>query len=146
MAGDADKTRRSMASMQIAIGIWSVLLLGTTTILSSRNAGTMAAVLALLAGTLLAASGGIAGLKVQRADSAQRAVRLMAAGAALLTICALVLLIVCLARDDVSWYFPLGAMFLTIAVLSNLAGHRFRRATMPVQPPSSRITAHEVSS
>ena len=131
-----------MASLQIAIGIWGVLLLTTTTIVSSRSAGTMAAVLALLAGTILAASGGIAGLRLQQRD---RAVRLMAAGAALLTVCALVLLIVWLGRGDVSWYFPLGAMFLTLAVLSNLAGHRFRRATM-LQPLSSRITANEVSS
>ena len=116
---------QSMACLQIAIGIWGVLLLAATTIVSSRHAGTMAAVLALLAGTLLAAAGGVAGLKAERA---RRAVRLMAAGAALLTICALVLLSVALGRNDVNWYFPLGALFLTLALLSNLAGHRFRKA------------------
>jgi peptidoglycan/LPS O-acetylase OafA/YrhL len=123
---------RSMACLQIAIGIWGVLLLAATAIVSSRSAGTMAAVLALLAGTLLAASGGVAGLNPERAS---RAVRLMAAGAAFLTICALVLLIVALSRNDVNWYFPLGAMFLALAVFSNLAGHRFRKATTTTRSP-----------
>jgi hypothetical protein len=52
----------------------------------------------------------------------------MIAGDAILTLGALVLVIVSFTLSDVNWYFPLGAMFLTLAVLSNVAGHRFRRA------------------
>ena len=124
-----------MACLEIAIGIWGVLLLAATVIVSSRRVGTMAAALALLAGTLLAALGGIVGLKAERADRAHRAVRLMAAGVALLTMCALVLLSVALSRNDVNWYFPLGAMFLTLALLSNIAGHRFLQATTTTRSP-----------
>ena len=118
-----------MACLEIAVGIWGVLLLAVPALVFSRgrSLGTMTAVLVLLAGAVLAASGGVAGLKPELAE---RAVRLMAAGGAVLTLCALALLIVSFVRNDVSWYFPLGVMFLTLAVLSDVAGHRFRRAAM----------------
>ena len=131
---DAAKTGESMACLEIAVGIWGVLLLAVPALVFSRgrSLGTMTAVLVLLAGAVLAASGGVVGLKPELAE---RAVRLMAAGGAVLTLCALALLIVSFVRNDVSWYFPLGVMFLTLAVLSDVAGHRFRRAAM------TRITA-----
>jgi peptidoglycan/LPS O-acetylase OafA/YrhL len=131
-AKDRVKSGQSMASLQIALGIWGLLLLAVTAIVSSRSPGTMAAALVLLAGTVLAASGGIAGLKPERERSASQ---LMIAGGALLTVCALVLLIVALKRGDVNWYFPLGAMFLTLAALSDVASCRFRRAAMTPGSP-----------
>jgi peptidoglycan/LPS O-acetylase OafA/YrhL len=124
-----------MACLEIAIGIWGVLLLTVPALVFSRgrSVGTATAVLVLLAGTLLSASGGVAGLKPERTE---RAGRLMAAGGAVLTVCALVLLIVSLKRGDVNWYFPLGAMFLTLGVLSSAASRRFRRMAMTSSRPA----------
>jgi hypothetical protein len=133
-AKDTVKTGESMACFEIALGIWGVLLLAVPAIVSSRSLGTMAAVLVLLAGTVLAASGGIAGLEPERERLASQ---LMIAGGAVLTVCPLVLLIVALKRGDVNWYFPLGALFLTLGALSDVAGHRFRRAAMAAQSDSS---------
>ena len=132
MAGDADKKIQSMACLEIAVGIWGVVLLTVPAIVSARRLGTMGAVLVLLVGTTLAASGGVAGLKPERAE---RAARLMTAGGGVLTVCALVLLIVSFRRNDVNWYFPLGAMFLTLAVLSDVASCRFRRAVITAGTP-----------
>lgn len=118
-----------MASMQIAVGIWGVLLLAVPALVFTRgrSAGTMTALVVLLVGTLLSASGGVAGLKPQRAV---RAAGLMTAGGAVLTVSALVLLIVSFTINNVNWYFPLGAMFLTLGLLSSIASRRFRRMAM----------------
>ncbi|HUI40846.1 MAG TPA: hypothetical protein VL523_02640 [Terriglobia bacterium] len=115
-----------MACLQISVGILGVLLLVFPALTSFRGLKVHVALagLALLGGVLLAAVGGFMGLKPERQ---RRAHSVMRAGGVLLTLTAIVLLI---ASSDglMGWDFPVGAIFLTLGLISDLATHRFRRA------------------
>ena len=123
----------NMACLQIGVGIVSVLLLIFPALTSLRNLKPQVALagLGLLAGALLAGAGGAMGFKPERQRRAQSVMR---AGGVLLALTAVVLLI---ASGDglLSWDFPAGAVFLALALISNLATSRFRRA---ISSPSSR--------
>lgn len=120
----------SMACLQIAVGIWGTLLLAVPIAFSwHRHLATMAGALVLLAGTLLPLIGGFLGLK---ASKQSRGLTIMTAGDAILTLSAIVLLIMA-SGGDISWYFPLGAVFLTLALFADLAVYRFRRAARIVE-------------
>ncbi|HEY6292833.1 MAG TPA: hypothetical protein VI455_14890 [Terriglobia bacterium] len=112
------------ACLQIAVGILGSLLLLASTLLSRWrwSHGTGLGVLVLFAGVILAAAGGSYGLGRKR----RRGSTLMSAGGILLTLAAIVLLLT--AGDDLNWHFPLGVIFLAIAIFSDLATYRFRRA------------------
>jgi hypothetical protein len=120
----------SMACLQIALGIWGTLLLAVPIAFSwHRHVATMAGALVLLAGTLLPLIGGVLGLK---ASKQRRGLAFMTAGDAILTLSAIVLLIMA-SGGDISWYFPLGALFLTLAFFADLALYLFRRAVRAVE-------------
>lgn len=115
-----------MACLQIAIGFLGVLLLVFPVLTSLRglSPAVAAAGLALLGGIALAITGGFMGLKESRQ---QRAARVMTASGIVLTVTAIVLLAV--SSDGlVSWDFPVGAMFLMLGLLADLAASRFRKA------------------
>lgn len=115
-----------MACLQISVGILGLLLLVFPALTSFRGLKPPVALagLALLAGVVLAAVGGFMGFKPERQ---RRAHSVMRAGGLLLTMTAVGLLV---ASSDglMSWDFPVGAIFLALALISGLATHRFRRA------------------
>lgn len=118
----------SMACLQIAVGIMGTLLFLLASLISrwSWSAPTAAGVVALWAGVLLAAIGGILGLKPERQ---RRSRALMAVGDIVLTLAAIAFLVA--SRDGtLSWYFPIGILFLTLAVFSDVASYKFSRAVM----------------
>jgi uncharacterized membrane protein len=114
------------ACLQIAVGILGTLLLIIASLLSRWrwSSGTSVGVVALLAGLLLVGAGGFGGLRERRQS---RAASLMVAGNLLLTFSALAFLIVSFG-GAFSWAFPLGSIFTTLALFSDLATYRFRRA------------------
>jgi hypothetical protein len=114
------------ACLQIAVGILgSLLLIGASLISSWRwSHGTSVGVVALLAGVLIVAVAGFKGLKARRQP---RAASLMLAGDALLTITALTFLVISFG-GAFSWAFPFGSIFTTLALFSDVATYRFRRA------------------
>ena len=115
---------QSMACLQIAVGIWGVLLLILPILFTwRRSLGGMAAALALLAGVLLPAYGGII---AKREDGQTRAATLMLTGDVLLTLGAIVMLAIGLRGASISWSLPLGPLFLVLAIFSDVAVYRFR--------------------
>ena len=114
------------ACLQIAAGILGILLLIVASLLSrwSWSLGTSVGVVALLAGLILVCAAGFSGLNEGRQT---RAASLMVAGDLLLTVSALTFLAVSFG-GAFSWAFPLGSLFTVLAVFSDLATHRFRRA------------------
>ena len=116
------------ACLQIAVGILGTLLLIGASLLSRWrwSAGTSVGVLALFVGILLAGAGGFSGLKEQRQSGAAL---LMLAGDVLLTVSALIFLAVSFG-GAFSWAFPFGSIFTVLAVFSDLATYRFRRAVL----------------
>jgi hypothetical protein len=114
-----------MASLQIAIGIWGLLLLIVPIIFTWRKSlQGAAATLALLAGVLLPFAGGII---AKREDRQARAANLMLTGDVLLTLGAIVMLVIGLRGGSISWSLPLGPLFLVLAIFSDVAVYRFRR-------------------
>ena len=116
---------QSMACLQIATGIWGVLLLILPIVFTWRRSlqGTAAAV-ALLAAVVLPFAGGII---AKREARRARAAILMMAGDVLLTLGAIVMLVIGLRGGSISWSLPLGPLFLVLAIFSDLAAYRFRR-------------------
>jgi multisubunit Na+/H+ antiporter MnhG subunit len=114
------------ACLQIAVGTLGTVLLIFASLLSRWrwSHGTSVGVVALLAGIWLVAAGGFRGLKEGRQ---RRAALLMFVGDLILTISAVTLLIVSFG-GTFSWAFPLGAIFTTLALFSDVASYRFRRA------------------
>jgi len=114
------------ACLQIAAGILGALLLLAASLLSRWrwSPGTSVGVVGLLAGVLLVAVAGFKGLKEQRQA---RAASLMLIGDILLTVSALAFLIVSFG-GRFSWAFPLGSIFCTLALFSDLGSYRFHRA------------------
>lgn len=130
-AGESIRTAHKLpgedpACLQIAVGILGTLLLAIISLLSRWHwsPGTSVGVLALVAGTLLVGAAGFSGLREQRQP---RAASLMVAGDIFLTTSALAFLIVSFG-GAFSWAFPLGSIFTTLALFSDLATYRFRRA------------------
>jgi LytS/YehU family sensor histidine kinase len=116
---------QSMASLQIAVGIWGLLLLILPIVFTwRRSLGGMAAALALVAGVLLPFVGGII---AKREDRQARAANLMLAGDALLTVGAITMLVIGLHSGSISWSLTLGPLFLVLAIFSDMAVYRFRR-------------------
>jgi hypothetical protein len=114
-----------MASLQIAVGIWGVLLLILPVLFTWRKSlQGAAAALVLLAGVLLPAAGGII---AKREDRHTSAANLMLAGGVLLTLGAVVMLVIGLRGESISWSLPLGPLFLVLAIFSEVAAYRFRR-------------------
>jgi hypothetical protein len=116
---------QSIASLQIAVGIWGLLLLILPIVFTWRRSLQGAATaLVLLAGVLLPAAGGII---AKRGDRQARAANLMLAGDVLLTLGAIVMLVIGLRGGSISWSLPLGPLFLVLAIFSDVAAYRFRR-------------------
>ena len=114
-----------MASLQIAVGIWGVLLLILPVLFTWRKSPQGAAgALALLAGVLLPFVGGII---AKHEDRQVRAANLMLAGDVLLTLGAIVMWAIGLRGESISWSLPLGPLFLVLAIFSDVAAYRFRR-------------------
>jgi hypothetical protein len=129
-ASDREK-RRSLpgeepACLQIAVGIIGLLLLAAASLLSRWrwSHATSVGALGLIAGTLLVAIAGFRGLKEHRQA---RAASLMLAADVLLSVSALTFLVVSFG-GAFSWAFPFGSIFTTLAIFSDLAAFRFRRA------------------
>jgi len=118
------------ACLQIAIFFLGTLLLIAAILISrwrwSRPTGL--GVLALLLGVILAGAGGFYGLGERRG----RGSRLMSAGATIVTLAAVMLLLT--AGDDFNWHVPLGSIFLTLAIFSSAAAYKFRRVVTGQQP------------
>jgi hypothetical protein len=115
---------QSIASLQIAVGIWGLLLLILPIIFTWRKSLQGAATaLVLLAGVLLPAAGGII---AKREDRQASAASLMLAGDVLLTLGAIVMLVIGLRDGSISWSLPLGPLFLVLAIFSDVAAYRFR--------------------
>jgi hypothetical protein len=116
---------QSMACLQIAVGIWGLLLLILPIVFTWRRSleGTGAG-LVLLAGVLLPAAGGIIG---GREGRQARGAAVMTAGDVLLTLGAITMLAIGLRGGSISWSLPLGPLFLVLAVFSDVALYRFRR-------------------
>jgi hypothetical protein len=115
----------SMASLQIAVGIWGLLLLILPIVFTWRKSLQGAATaLVLLAGVLLPAAGGII---AKREDRQARAGDVMLAGDVLLTLGAIIMLAIGLRGGSISWCLPLGPLFLVLAIFSDVAAYRFRR-------------------
>jgi len=113
-----------MASLQIAVGIWGLLLLILPTVFTwRRSLGGIGAALVLLAGVLLLATGGIIAKHEERQV---RAANLMLAGDLILTLGAIVMLVIGLRNGSISWSLPLGPLFLVLALFSDVALYRFR--------------------
>ena len=115
-----------MACLQISVGILGVLLLAFPALTSLRHPKIQVALagLALLAGLLLTAAGGFMGFKPGRQRWAHAVMRL---GGIVLALTAVVLLVT--SGDGLlSWDFPVGIIFLTLAFISELATRRFGRA------------------
>lgn len=130
-AGESKRTAHKLpgedpACLQIAVGILGALLLTIISLLSRWHwsPGTSVGVLALFAGILLVDAGGFSGLREHRQ---WRAASLMVAGDIFLTTSALAFLIASFG-GAFSWGFPLGSIFTTLALFSDLATYRFRRA------------------
>jgi hypothetical protein len=116
---------QSMACLQIAVGIWGVLLLILPTLFTwRRSLSGIGAALVLLAGVVLPAAGGII---AKREDRRTRAATLMLAGDVLLTLGAITMLVIGLHGGSISWSLPLGPLFLVLAIFSDAAAYRFRR-------------------
>ena len=116
---------QSMASLQIAVGIWGLLLLILPVIFTWRRSPQgIGAAVALLAGVLLPFLGGI---MAKREDRQARAANLMLAGDVLLTLGAFVMVVIGLRDGSISWSLPLGPLFLALAIFSDVAAYRFRR-------------------
>jgi len=114
-----------MASLQIAVGIWGLLLLILPIVYTWRKIlQGAAAALVLLAGVLLPAAGGIIAKRENRQASAAN---LMLAGDVLLTLGAIVVLVIAVRGRSISWSLPLGPLFLVLAIFSDVAVYRFRR-------------------
>lgn len=113
------------ACLQIAVGLLGALLLIIISLLSRWHwsAGTSVGVAALFASMVLLLAAGFSGLKALRQP---RAASLMLAGDALLTLSALTFLVVSFG-GGFSWAFPLGSIFTTLALFSDLATRKFRR-------------------
>jgi VIT1/CCC1 family predicted Fe2+/Mn2+ transporter len=124
-----DLPGEEMACLQIAIGILGVLLLVFPALTSLRGLtlATIAAGLGLLAGLILAIAGGFMGLKESRQ---RRATRIMTASGIVLTLTGVILLAAS-GNGQISWDFPVGAIFLTLGVFADIATHRFRRVLAP---------------
>lgn len=114
------------ACLQIAVGILGLLLLIIISLLSRWHwsVGNSVGVGALLSAMILLLAGGFAGLKARRQP---RAAALMLVGDIFLTTPALIFLVVSFG-GGFSWAFPLGSIFTTMALFSDIATHRFRRA------------------
>jgi uncharacterized membrane protein len=130
-AGESQRTAHKLpgedpACLQIAVGILGTLLLAIISLLSRWHwsPGTSVGVLALFAGIVLVGAAGFTALKEQRQ---WRAASLMVAGDIFLTTSALAFLVVSFG-GAFSWAFPLGSIFTTLALFSDLATYRFRRA------------------
>jgi hypothetical protein len=116
---------QSMASLQIAVGIWGLLLLILPIVFTwRRSLQGIAAALVLLAGVLLPFAGGII---AKREDRQARAANLMLAGDVLLTLGAITMLVIGLRGGSISWSLPLGPLFLVLAIFSDVAAYRFRQ-------------------
>ena len=116
---------QSMASLQIAVGIWGLLLLILPTVFTwRRSLQGIGAALVLLAGVLLPAAGGIIAKRENRHPGAAN---LMLAGDVLLTLGATTMLVIGLRDGSISWSLPLGPLFLVLAIFSDVAVYRFRR-------------------
>ena len=120
------------ACLQIAVGILGMLLLIIISLLSRWHwsAATSAGVAALIVAMILLIAGGFSGLRLQRQP---RAASLMVAADILLTTSALAFLIASFG-GAFSWAFPLGSIFTALALFSDLATYRFRRAAS--RPPN----------
>jgi hypothetical protein len=117
---------QSMACLQIAVGIWGLLLLILPILFTwRRNLSGIGAALVLLAGVVLPAAGGII---AKRDDGQARAFSIMLAGDVLLTLGAITMLVIGLRGGSISWSLPLGPLFLVLAIFSDAAAYRFRRA------------------
>jgi hypothetical protein len=114
------------ACLQIAVGILGILLLIASSLLSRWrwSHGTSVGVVALLAAVLILAVAGFRGLKERRQRGAAS---LMLVGDVLMTITALTFLVISFG-GVFSWAFPFGSIFVTLAIFSDLATYRFRRA------------------
>ncbi|HXJ95835.1 MAG TPA: hypothetical protein VMT20_23590 [Terriglobia bacterium] len=113
-----------MASLQIAVGIWGLLLLILPIVFTwRRNLQGIGAAVALLAGVLLPFMGGVIAKHQERQA---RAANLMLAGDVLLTLGAIVMLVIGLRGESISWSLPLGPLFLVLAIFSDVAAYRFR--------------------
>jgi hypothetical protein len=118
------------ACLDIAIGILGLLLLIFPALTSFRGAslGFLAAGAALVLGLFLALIGGFMGLGERRRQQAARA---MTASGVWLTVTAIVLLAAS-SNGMVGWDFPVGALFLTLALFADLAAWRFRKAVLAI--------------
>jgi hypothetical protein len=115
---------QSMACLQIAVGIWGVLLLILPLLFTwRRSLSGVGAALVLLAGVVLPAAGGII---AKREDRQARAAAVMLVGDLLLTLGAITMLAIGLRGGSISWSLPLGPLFLVLAIFSDLAAYRFR--------------------
>ena len=127
----SERTRRlpgeDPACLQIAVGILGTLLLTIISLLSRWHwsAATSAGMAALIVAMILLIAAGFSGLRSQRQP---RAAAWMLAGDILLTTSAVAFLIASFG-GAFSWAFPLGSIFTTLALFSDLATYRFRRAT-----------------
>lgn len=125
--GQSAVPSQSMASLQIAVGIWGLLLLILPIVFTwRRSLGGIAAAVALLAGVLVP---GVGGIIAKREDRQPRAAALMLAGDVLLTVGALVMIVIGLCGGSINWSLPLGPLFLVLAIFSDVAAYRFRRQT-----------------
>jgi hypothetical protein len=116
---------QSMACLQIAVGVWGLLLLILPILFTwRRSLSGIAAAFVLLAGVLLPAAGGIIAKREERRG---RAATLMLTGDLLLTLGAIVMLAIGLRGASISWSLPLGPLFLVLAIFSDVAVFRFRR-------------------
>jgi hypothetical protein len=130
-AGESQRTAYKLpgedpACLQIAVGILGTLLLTIISLLSRWHwsAATSAGVAAFIVAMILLIAAGFSGLRAQRQ---WRAASLMVAGDIFLTTSALAFLVVSFG-GAFSWAFPLGSIFTTLALFSDLATYRFRRA------------------
>jgi len=115
---------QSMACLQVAVGIWGLLLLILPILFTwRRNPQGIAAALVLLAGVLLPAAGGII---AKHEDRQARAAAMMLTGDLLLTLGAIVMVVIGLRGESISWSLPLGPLFLVLAIFSDVAAYRFR--------------------
>ena len=126
---------QSMASLQIAVGIWGLLLLILPIVFTwRRSLAGIAGALALLAGVMLPFVGGVI---AKHEDCQARAGAFMLAGDILLTLGAIAMLVIGLRDGSISWSLPLGPLFLVLAIFSDVAAYRFRRQ---VKSGAIRIT------
>lgn len=111
----------SMACLQMAIGIWALVLALAPTIISWRHqASTAVGGLLLLAVALVPIVAGAKNAKAERAPS------LMTLAPAVLAVAAVVLFILS-SRSSINWSFPLSWLMLALMAFSALATRRYHK-------------------